>query len=547
MANTDDHRVHAWLARVDAWRVRLHAWRMRIVHAASIPDFSEAESAALRQTVLHEGSLTSGYVLMSALSAGIATLGLLQSSAAVVIGAMLVSPLMSPIAALGFGFASLDGHRIKDAVRVVVIGTVVGVITGMVITGISPIRNATPEIIARTQPTLLDLAIALLSGLAGGYATVRQKGGTAIGVAIATALMPPLATVGYSIGVANWEFAGGAFLLFLTNLAAIAFSFAFVARISGVARPLSHVELTPAYIATGIAAFIALATPLGLTLVRVSRETRARSTTRSLLTKELHVSSGKIAQLEVTWPLLGDLSIDAVVIEPIFLPNAEQIVDTSLQRLFSVKPKINLQQIVAADDGQQTRAMIDAAMERNTVGLARDVPPFAQILRKVELPVQSVWVDRGARLVHVTPADAPNWSLADYQLIEANANVGVGDWQVRIVPPVTRPLSIPFPSGSAIADSSTQIAQRVALWALQRWGMTAVTLETSVKLGDSSATNNARLRMAAVAAILSSANVRAQTSIQSTKGTSANAIGINVFPPAPTVVSAPLASPKGNR
>ncbi|MEO7363877.1 MAG: DUF389 domain-containing protein, partial [Gemmatimonadaceae bacterium] len=421
------------------------------------------------------------------------------------------------------------------------------VITGMVITWISPIRNATSEIIARTQPTLLDLAIALLSGLAGGYATVRQKGGTAIGVAIATALMPPLATVGYGIGVANWEFAGGAFLLFLTNLAAIAFSFAFVARISGVARPLSHVELTPAYIATGVAVFIALATPLGLTLVRVSRETRARSTTRSLLTKELHVSSGKIAQLEVTWPLLGELSIDAVVIEPTFLPNAEQIVDTSLQRLFSVKPKINLQQIVAADNGQQTRAMIDAAVERNTAGIARDVPPFSQIISKVGLPVQSIWVDRAARLVHVTPADAPNWSLVDYQLNEVSANVGVGDWRVRIVPPVNRQLSIPFPSGSSIADSSTQTAQNVALWALQRWGMTAVTLETSVKLGDSSATNNARLRIAAVAAMLSSANVRTQMHVQSTKAASANDIVINVFPPGPTFLSTPLTSPKSNR
>ncbi|MEP6836166.1 MAG: DUF389 domain-containing protein [Gemmatimonas sp.] len=539
MPDTDEHKLNSLFAR-------LHHWRVRLVHAASIPDFSEEEAAALRHSVQQDGGLTSGYVLMCALSAGIATLGLLQSSVAVVIGAMLVSPLMSPIAALGFGFASLDGHRIKDAVRVVIIGAAIGVITGMMITWISPIRNATPEIIGRTQPTLLDLAIALLSGLAGGYATVRQKGGTAIGVAIATALMPPLATVGYGIGVANWEFAGGAFLLFLTNLAAIAFSFAFVARVSGVARPLSHVELTPGYIATGVAAFIALATPLGMTLVRVSRETRARSTTRSVLTSELHVSAGKIAQLEVRWPLLGELSVDAVVIEPTFLANAQQIVDSSLQRVFSVRPNVNLQQIVAADNGEQTRAMIDAAMERNAAGIAKDVPPFAQILGKVILPVQSVWVDRGARIVHVTPADAPNWSLADYRSNETIANVNSGDWKVHIVPPVNRTLSIPFPIASAIGDSITQKALSVALWTLQRWGMTNVILETTVKSSDTTATNIAKLRSASVAALLASASIHATFNVQSAKA-SANAIDINVFPPAPTAVAAPAAIPKNNK
>lgn len=269
MSNTDKHPLNTLLAQIQHWR-------LRVAHLVALPEFSETESSTLRKTVQQEGSLSSGYILMCALSAGIATLGLLQSSVAVVIGAMLISPLMSPIAALGFGFASLDGHRIRDAVRVVLIGAAIGIVTGMVLTWISPIRNATSEIIGRTQPTLLDLAIALLSGVAGGYATVRQKGGTAIGVAIATALMPPLATVGYSIGIANWEFARGAFLLFLTNLAAIAFSFAFIARLSGVARPLSHVELTPRYIAAGIAVFIGLATPLALTLVRVSKETRVR-------------------------------------------------------------------------------------------------------------------------------------------------------------------------------------------------------------------------------------------------------------------------------
>ena len=540
MPPTDEHKLISLLARS-------HHWRLRLVHAASIPDFSEEEASALRTTVQEDGVLTSGYVFMCALSSGIATLGLLQSSVAVVIGAMLISPLMGPIAALGFGFASLDGHRIKDAIRVVIIGAAIGVITALVITWVSPIRNVTSEIVARTQPTLLDLAIALLSGLAGGYATVRQKGGTAIGVAIATALMPPLATIGYGIGVANWEFAGGAFLLFLTNLAAIAFSFALVARVSSVARPLSRVELTPGYIAAGIAAFIALATPLGLTLVRVSRETRARSTTRAVIARELQVSPGKIAQLEVKWPLRGDLSIDAVVIEPTFRANAQQMVDSSLQRAFSVKPNINLQQIVAGDNGEQTRAMIDAAMERNAAGIAKDVPPFVHILNKVRLPVQAVWVDRGARVVYVSPADAPSWSVADYQLTEVAANTDVGSWKVHVIPPVSRTLSVPFPNGSAVADSNTVKAESAALWALQRWGMTEVMLETSVKLGDTTAARIVGQRSAAVTAMLAAANIRATLNVQTTRTASANTIDINAYPTAPSAMSAKAVTAPPNK
>jgi uncharacterized hydrophobic protein (TIGR00271 family) len=115
-------------------------------------------------------------MLMCGLSAGIAALGLLQSSTAVVIGAMLISPLMGPIATMGFGFASFDGHQIRDSVKVIAIGVAIGILTGVLLTWLSPIRNATPEIIARTEPNLLDLAVAVFSGIAGAYATVQQKG-----------------------------------------------------------------------------------------------------------------------------------------------------------------------------------------------------------------------------------------------------------------------------------------------------------------------------------------------------------------------------------
>ena len=210
---------------------------------------------------------------------------------------------------MGFGFASLDGRQIRDSAKVVAVGAVMVILVSVLLTWISPIRNATTEIIARTEPTLLDLAIAALSGVAGAFATVWQRGATAIGVAISLALMPPLATLGYAIAVANVSFMGGASLLFLTNLAVISFSFALVARLSGAARPLANFELNLRYVVIGIYAFLILVTPLALQLYRVTREANAVVLTRRALQEELHVKRPNIAQLEVKWPLRGDPEI----------------------------------------------------------------------------------------------------------------------------------------------------------------------------------------------------------------------------------------------
>lgn len=461
---------------VDPIKSAISRLRQGVAHYALLPDLGPDEAQAMRQAVAAQGELTSGYMLMCALSAGIATLGLLQSSAAVVIGAMIISPLMAPIAALGFGFASLDGHRIRDAARVVVIGAMIGIVTGLLVTWISPIRNATPEIIGRTQPTLLDLAIALLSGIAGGYATVRKAGGAAIGVAIATALMPPLATVGYGLGVLRPDFAGGAFLLFLTNLAAIAFSFALIARLGGAARPLAHVEMSPAYILFGCAAFLALATPLGLTLLRVSHETHARVAARREIVAALHVRDQDVAQLDAAWPLFGLPQISAVVIAPRFSPTAQTDLSARLTGELGAKTTVILQQVVAGDVQSQTRAMVDAAIERNTSGIAHDVPPIAEIRAALPLPVQSLWIDRADRSVNLVPVAASGWTPGDFRAAEAAAQGNGGDWTVKVVPPVQQVLFVPVNVGPDGTAAIAPADRDLALWALDRWGVKQVGL-----------------------------------------------------------------------
>lgn len=458
-------------SRLAPVRHRLLRWRIRFARLILLPELSPDDARELRHQVQDDGALTRGYMLMCGLAAGIAALGLLQSSTAVVIGAMLVSPLMSPIAALGFGFASIDGQRIRDAARVVLVGAAIGIAAGMLITWISPIRNATPELLARTQPTLLDLAVALLSGIAGGYATVMRKGGTAIGVAIATALMPPLTTVGYGIATLQPTFALGALLLFLTNLSAIAFAFALVARLSGAARPLQNVQWTTAHTLAGIVAFLALATPLAMTLAQVKREGTLRSSARNAIEQVSGQRGASIAQMDVHWPLFGDPSINAVVIAPQYAANGEQRVHDLLAPKVGPAVSVNLQQVLAADLPAQTRAMIDAAMERTAAGIAADVPPYARIRASIGLPTTTLWINRTERAVNIQPVAAAGWKLTDYLRAERIATDAAEGWSVRVIPPATPELRIALTTEGAPADA---IPAGVAIWALQRWGVAHV-------------------------------------------------------------------------
>lgn len=173
------------------------------------------------------------YWLQILFSAGIATLGLVMSSPAVIIGAMLISPLMNPILAFGLALATGDLVLGVRAGFNLFLSTIVSVGFAFLLVALLPFKEMTEEIASRTSPNTLDLGIALFSGVIGAVAICREVKGvvTSIpGVAIAVALMPPLCVVGYGIGVATSQnfslgidYARGGGLLYLTNLVAITF------------------------------------------------------------------------------------------------------------------------------------------------------------------------------------------------------------------------------------------------------------------------------------------------------------------------------------
>lgn len=148
----------------------------------------------------------------------IASVGLNLNSTAVVIGAMLISPLMGPIVGAGFALAMFDFTLLRKSLKNLLISTIIGLLVSFIYFSLSPYKDAQSEILSRTSPNIYDVLIAFFGGLVGVIAVTRvEKGNPIPGVAIATALMPPLCTAGYGLATGNFSFFGGALFLYTIN------------------------------------------------------------------------------------------------------------------------------------------------------------------------------------------------------------------------------------------------------------------------------------------------------------------------------------------
>ncbi len=216
------------------------------------------------------------FFMMIALSAAIATFGLLQNSPAVIIGAMLVAPLMAAIFGLSLGVVRGDLRLLRRASSATLRGMLLAIFIGTVLTLFIPAATPQNEILIRTQPTLLDLGVALASGAAGAYALCRKEVSAALpGVAIAAALVPPLSTIGIGLALRQGPIAGGAFLLFMTNLVAIIAAGSLVFLWLGF-RPIPGQASRARVFQTGVLGtillLIAVTVPLGILTVQSVQE-----------------------------------------------------------------------------------------------------------------------------------------------------------------------------------------------------------------------------------------------------------------------------------
>ena len=180
--------------------------------------FERADDATIAKRLIGGAKIKGPALVTLILSIFIASIGLNMNSTAVVIGAMLISPLMGPILATGFGFATLNFTVAKSGILRLSLQMTIAVLASALYFYISPVQTATSELLARTEPNIFDVFIAIFGGLAGIIGQTRKTLDNVIpGVAIATALMPPLCTAGYGLANGNWQYFIGAGYLFFIN------------------------------------------------------------------------------------------------------------------------------------------------------------------------------------------------------------------------------------------------------------------------------------------------------------------------------------------
>lgn len=180
--------------------------------------------ASLNRSLWRMSVPSFSFHFMLGLSAIIATLGLLSNSAAVIIGAMIVAPLMGPIVAIAYSTAMGNRKLLRRSSLTVVKGIVLTIGISWLTASLIGLKTVDSEILSRTNPTLLDFGIAMAAGMAASFANTRRSISNALpGVAIAVALVPPLSVIGIGLALENWEITNGSFLLFSTNLICIIF------------------------------------------------------------------------------------------------------------------------------------------------------------------------------------------------------------------------------------------------------------------------------------------------------------------------------------
>lgn len=458
------------------------------------------DHAHVIKKVFAESGWTPRFMFMTLMSAGIAVLGLLLSSPAVVIGAMLLSPLMNPIISLGFSLALFDFSEMRRSLITLAAGAGAAILFTCLIVLISPLQAQTEEIIARTRPNLFDLAVAMFAALAGAFAIIRGQGGTIVGVAIATALMPPLAVVGYGLATWNLPILGGAFALFFTNFVTIALSATVMARFYGFGYQLSAQQSwTQTWLL--LLVFVLMAVPLGLSLRQIAQEALAVNQVRSVLSSRFGTTA-RITQLDVDFDA-KPIVIRSVVITPRDHIQKESDIAGELARRLDEPVQLNLDQVMlepGASALEAQREELRQASDANRQSMALNALTHGVALA-AGVDANQVTIDRDHRRATANASALPGANLSTYMTLEQRLRADNEGWDVQIVPP---PMPLPRILSAEDADSLSDAAQqavRLSAWAARRWNLRSLAVPGLVDPLPETPTP-AQQRAAAIAALL---------------------------------------------
>ncbi|WP_318258693.1 TIGR00341 family protein [Geobacter anodireducens] len=338
---------------------------------------SGIDHRAIIKNAVAGAELTGSYVSLLLLASLIALLGLLTNSVAVVIGAMLISPLMGPILSFGLAFTIGDLALARRGLRVIAVSVGLTIALTAFATLLSPLKEPTAEIMSRVRPNVYDLFVAVLAGTAGAIALCTKKNYmiTATGVAVATAVIPPLSVVGFGLGSGHPLLGLGGFLLFFTNFVAIVLTadlvfFLFNFRSSMVSEEAYPARKRLLILGTVLAL---LSIPLVHTLVSDLRTVKlAKRVERVLkmhLEKEAHSRVTGFSVEEKN----GGISVNVTVntVRP-FEKKAEEEIEKEIGAFLGRKADLNLEQVMVTAGSIEPKAELPAVSPGGQPASARD-------------------------------------------------------------------------------------------------------------------------------------------------------------------------------
>ncbi|MDP4725376.1 MAG: DUF389 domain-containing protein [Alphaproteobacteria bacterium] len=300
------------------------------------------------ESVMKDSVLSWRFAFFIIISAGIATLGLLSNSPSVIIGAMLISPLMGSIVSQGFALATLNINLFKTSTICMSAGALLGILTSFVIVSLSPLFAITPEIIARTNPNLFDLLVAILSAMAAGYSFINQRESSIVGVSIATSLMPPLCVTGFGLAIGNMGVAKGSFFLFMTNLVAICIAIFLFSKLYGF-KKRGDKPIRPLDWILGASALLILAIPLSVSLKNISHQSYIIKTCKKEIDFYFKDETYNLNNFTVSFEG-SKINIKAVVGVKYYKSNAERDISEKINNKINKEMSLSITQVALAKE-----------------------------------------------------------------------------------------------------------------------------------------------------------------------------------------------------
>ncbi|MCF2972416.1 DUF389 domain-containing protein [Synechococcus sp. Nb3U1] len=331
--------------------------------AFRLPVANPEEYAELMVGLMRESRLSLNYLILVIGSCVIATLGLMANSPAVIIGAMIVAPLMLPIRGMAMG--ALEGNLVlfRTGILSIIVGTGIGVGVSFLLGRLVGLPEWGSEVLARTQPNLLDLGVALAAGGIGAFARVRKEISDSLaGVAIAVALMPPVCVIGLGLAHADWSTSLGATLLYATNLLGIALA----CMVTFLAMGYAPLHKARSALSWMLGLVLLLVVPLGAGMTRLVYQARLEAALRSaLLNKTITFQRVTLVRSDFNWVVYPPEVVLSVRADEPITPRQvtllEEFVESDVGRPFT----LIFQVVEAQEIRRETPAPEDPVDEEN--------------------------------------------------------------------------------------------------------------------------------------------------------------------------------------